>query len=67
MIFLPKSNVSFCRLFELRGFFCLIFLRSPLIKMRGFVLTNGWMVQTTTLCVNPALQKRQLLPFFIGN
>ena len=38
-----------------------MFLRAPLIKMRGFVLTNDWMVQTTTLCVNLVLRQRQLL------
>ena len=48
-VFWTQSNVPFCRWFELYGFFCLIFLCAPLIKMRGFVLTNGWMVQITTL------------------
>ena len=38
-----------------------------LIKMRGFVLTNGWMVQITAFCVNLAFQKRQLLHFSIGS
>ena len=36
--------------------------------MRGFVPTNGWMVQTATLCLNRALRQRQLLQLlFIGN
>ena len=62
-IFLPKSNVSCCRWFELYGFFCSTFLRAPFIKIRGFVLTNGSMVQTTTLCVNLALRQIQSLNF----
>ena len=45
-------------------FFYSIFFRAPLIRMSGFVSTNGWMVQTTTLCVNLAWQQRQLLHFF---
>ena len=48
-IFLVQSNVSFCRRFELYGFFCSIYPRAPVIKMRGFVFTNGWMLQITTL------------------
>ena len=64
MIFLPKYNVPFCRWFELYGCFCSIFLHASLIKMLGFVFTNGWMAQTTNLCVNIALRGRQLLHFF---
>ena len=52
---------------ELYELLCSVFLRAPLTKMRGFVLTNGWMVQTTIICVNLALQQRQLLHFFTGN
>ena len=52
---------------ELYELLCSVFLRAPLTKMRGFALTNGWMVQTTTLCVNLALQQRQLLDFFTDN
>ena len=32
--------------------------------MRGFVFTNGWMVQTNPYRVNLALRQRQLLHFF---
>ena len=40
---------------------------TPLIKMREFVLMKGWMVQTTTLCLNLVLRQRQLFKFFKGN
>ena len=36
---------------------------TPLIKMREFVLTKGWMVQTTTLCLNLVLRQRHYLNF----
>ena len=64
IMFIPKSNVSFCRWFELYGFFCSMFLCASLIIMRGFVLTNDWMAQTTTLDVYLTLWQRQLLRFF---
>ena len=53
-----KLNVSFSRRFEPYGFFCLYSFCAPLIRMRGFVLTNGWMVQFITLCVNLALRQK---------
>ena len=62
MLFLPKSNVSFSRWFKLYRFFCSIFLHAPLIEMRRFVFTNGWIV--LTLCAILALWQRQLLHFF---
>ena len=39
-IFLPKSNMLFCRWFELYGFFCSTFLRAPLIKMRDWLICS---------------------------
>ena len=40
-IFLPKSNVCFCRWFELYVLNHSKFFRAPLIKMCGFVFLNG--------------------------
>ena len=35
--------------------------------MRGFVFTNGWVVQITNICVSLALRQIQQLHFFLSN
>ena len=42
--------------------YCFVHLHSKCVDL--FLRTFGWMVQTTTLCVNLALRQRQLLHFF---